>query len=33
MAQEHIPSGVHAHMEPGLELEDDSTTLVIEKLE
>ena len=31
LSQEHVPTGVHAHMEPGLELEDDSTALVIEK--
>lgn len=31
LAQEGVPEGVHAHMEPGLELEGDSVPLVIEK--
>jgi hypothetical protein len=33
LPQEHVPAGVHAHMEPGLELEDDSVPLVVEKFE
>jgi hypothetical protein len=33
LAQSHVPAGVHAHMEPGLELEDDSTALVVEKFQ
>ena len=33
LAQEHVPAGVHAHMEPGLELEDESVPLVVEKFE
>jgi hypothetical protein len=31
LAQDHVPPGVHAHMEPALELEDDSAPLIIEK--
>jgi hypothetical protein len=31
LADDVVPSGVHAHMEPGLELDDDSTSLVVEK--
>jgi hypothetical protein len=33
LPQEHVSAGVHAHMEPGLELEDDSVPLVVEKFE
>lgn len=33
LAQGDVPAGVHAHMEPGLELEDDSVPLVVEKFE
>jgi hypothetical protein len=31
LAQADVPSGVHAHMEPGLELEEDSTALILDK--
>jgi hypothetical protein len=31
LALGHVPAGVHVHMEPGLELEDDSVSLVVEK--
>ena len=31
LAQAHVPPGVHAHLEPGLELEEDSVSLVVEK--
>ena len=31
LAQEEVPDGVHAHLEPGLELEDGSVALVVEK--
>lgn len=31
LADEGVPPGVHAHMQPGLELEDDSVPLIVEK--
>jgi hypothetical protein len=31
LADARVPHGVHAHLEPGLELEDDSVAIVIEK--
>lgn len=33
LAEDGVPAGVHAHMEPGLELEDDSAALVVEKVD
>jgi len=32
LAEKHVPAGVHAHLEPGLELDDESTSLVVEKV-
>ena len=32
LAEAHVPPGVHAHMEPGLELDDDSAPFVIGKV-
>jgi hypothetical protein len=31
LADQAVPVGVHAHMEPGLELDDDSAALTVEK--
>jgi hypothetical protein len=33
LADEQVPAGVHAHMEPGLELEEDLVVLVVQKLD
>jgi hypothetical protein len=32
LADQVVPVGVHAHMEPGLELDDDSAALTVEKI-
>ena len=32
LAGDDVPSGTHAHFEPGLELESDSTALIIDKM-
>ena len=31
LADAQVPAGVHAHIEPGLELDDDSATLILDK--
>jgi hypothetical protein len=31
LADESVPNGVHIHLEPGLELEDDSPSLVLDR--
>jgi hypothetical protein len=31
LAEESVPLGVHAHLEPGLELEDGSLALILDK--
>jgi hypothetical protein len=31
LADESVPDGVHIHLEPGLELEDDSASLVLDR--
>ena len=31
LADDGVPPGVHAHLEPGLELDDDSVALIVDK--
>jgi hypothetical protein len=31
LADGQVPTGAHAHVEPGLELDDDSVALILEK--
>lgn len=31
LAADGVPPGVHAHLEPGLELDDDSVALIVDK--
>ena len=31
LADDGVPLGVHAHLEPGLELDDDSVALIVSK--
>lgn len=31
LAREEVPRGVHAHMEPGLELDDGSAPLIVDR--
>ena len=31
LADDGVPLGVHAHLEPGLELDDDSVALIVDK--
>jgi hypothetical protein len=33
LADDSVPSGVHAHWEPLLELDDDSVAMVVEKVD
>ena len=33
LAEEHVPAGVHAHMDPDYELEDDSRPMIVEKID
>ena len=31
LADDGVPPGVHAHLEPGLELDDDAVALIVDK--
>jgi hypothetical protein len=31
LADDSVPQGVHAHLEPGLELDDDSVALIVDE--